>query len=204
VGRDVLVALSCVLATASSVPYLNSILHGQTRPRLVTWGTWSVLTGMAATASATAGDWPAAIFTGIGTLACATIVVVGWRAGSRDIAAFDAVCGALVVVGLVAWWYTDNPAVAVLMACLVDLIGLAPTLAHVWVRPQEENATAYALIAAGGACAALAAWGQWSITALAYPLYAMVSTAIVAALTRRRPSPDLTSPEVAAATSGPA
>ena len=186
-AEGVLLMLSSVLAAAASVPYLLGILRGHTRPRLVTWGTWSLLTGMAATASAAAGDWPAAIFTGIGTVACAAIVVVGWRAGTRDVGVFDLVCSGLVLIGLLAWQFTDEPAVAVLVACLVDLIGLAPTLAHVWDRPQEEDATTYALIAAGGLCAAAAAWGDWSVTALAYPLYAAASTAAVAVLTCRRP-----------------
>ncbi len=44
------------------------------------------------------------------------------------------------------------------------------------------------LIAAGGACAGLAAWGDLSVTALAYPLYVAVSMGAVAVLTLR-PAP---------------
>src|SRR3954471_23523762 len=84
-ARLLLMALSSLLAAASSVPYLHSIRAGITQPRLVTWATWSVQTSMAALASPSTGDWPAAVFAGIGAAATTTIVVVGWRRGHRDI-----------------------------------------------------------------------------------------------------------------------
>jgi hypothetical protein len=152
---------------------------------------------MAATASASGGDWPAAVLAGVGTAATATIVAVGWRTGVRDTGKFDVACALLVAAGLATWWYTNNPGTAVLMACLVDLVGLAPTLAHVWTHPKEESTAAYALIAAGGLCSVLAAWGTWTITAMAYPVYVTVSTGAVAALTLRRVSPTPAGPELA-------
>lgn len=194
-----LMILSSGLAGASVVPYLYGIVSGQVRPRLVTWATWSVLTGMAATASASSGDWPAATLAGVGTAATAMIVATGWRAGVCDIGRFDLACALLVAAGLGIWWYTDNPAAAVVVACLVDLIGLAPTLAHVWAHAQEESTSAFALIAAGGLCSVLAAWGTWTITAMAYPVYVTASTAAVAALTLRRVSQTPIEPELATA-----
>ncbi|WP_344129571.1 hypothetical protein [Luedemannella flava] len=186
-ARLLLMALSSLLAAASSVPYLRSIHAGITQPRLVTWATWSVLTGMAAFASASTGDWPAAVFAGIGTVATTTIVVVGWRRGHRGVGKLDITCASMVIAGLALWQASDQPAVAVIVACSVDLIGLVPTLANVWAHPGEENPSTWTLIAAGGLCAALAAWGDWTITALAYPVYVAVSTATVAVLARRWP-----------------
>lgn len=81
----------------------------------------------------------------------------------------------LVLVGFVLWRIFDRPGIAVLAACLIDAIGLVPTLAHAWQRPREETAITYALIAVGGGVAVLAAWGTWTITADAYPMYVLLS-----------------------------
>src|SRR4051794_31968356 len=111
-ARLLLMALSSLLAAASSVPYLRTIRAGITQPRLVTWATWSVLTGMAAVACASTGDWPAAVFAGIGTVATTTIVVVGWRRGHRGVGKLDIACASLVIAGLALWQVSDQPAVA--------------------------------------------------------------------------------------------
>jgi hypothetical protein len=73
-------------------------------------------------------------------------------------------------VGLVLWQVLDIPGIAVVAACVIDFIGLVPTLVHSWRAPQEETGLTYGLIAAGGVCAALAAWGTWTVTAVAYPI----------------------------------
>jgi hypothetical protein len=63
---------------------------------------------------------------------------------------------------------------------------LVPTAAHAWRHPEEETTSTFALIAAGGACAGLAAWGDVSVTALAYPVHVALSMGAVALLTLGR------------------
>jgi hypothetical protein len=176
---------SSILATCGTVPYLRETVRHTTRPRLVTWGTWSLLTAVAGTASASVGDYPSAVFSFVGTVATASVVAVGLRFGDRAIGALDAACLTLVVVGVGAWLTLDQPGLAVLAACLIDLIGLVPTAVHAWRRPEEETATTFALVAVGGACAGLAAWGELTVTALAYPTYVALSMGAVAVLTLR-------------------
>jgi hypothetical protein len=180
-----LMVASSILATCGIVPYLRETVRRTTRPRLVTWGTWSLLTAVAGTASASVGDYPSAVFSFVGTVATAAVVAVGVRFGDRAIGALDAACLVLVVVGVAAWLTLDQPGLAVLAACLIDFVGLVPTAVHAWRRPEEETATTFALVAAGGACAGLAAWGELTVTALAYPTYVALSMGAVALLTLR-------------------
>jgi hypothetical protein len=173
--RIVLTVLGTALGAASTVPYLLATVRGSTRPRIVTWLTWSLLTGVAGAASASASDYPAAAFSLVGTLATALVVAAGLRYGDRTVTRLDAACVALVLVGFVLWIALDLPGIAVAAACLIDLVGLVPTLVHGWRRPHEETPVTFALIAAGGLCAAVAAWGTWTVTALAYPVYVALS-----------------------------
>ena len=180
-----LILLSSLLATASTLPYIRQTLRHQTQPRLVTWGTWSALTAMAAAASFSAGDYPSGVFSLIGTLATAAVVVVALRFGDPGFGLLDGACLALVVTGLGLWIVVGQPGIDVVMACVFDLIGLVPTAVHAWRHPEQETTLTFALIAAAGLAAGLAAWGTWSVTALAYPLYVAVSMGAVALLTLR-------------------
>jgi hypothetical protein len=176
--KIVLTVLGTALGAASTLPYLLATVRGGTRPRIVTWLTWSLLTGVAGAASASGGDYPAAAFSLVGTLATALVVAAGLRYGDRTVTRLDAACVALVLVGFVLWIALDLPGIAVAAACLIDLVGLVPTLVHGWRRPHEETPVTFALIAAGGLCTAAAAWGTWTVAALAYPVYVALSMGV--------------------------
>src|SRR5262245_60540600 len=182
-----LVALSTLLSASSTLPYIVATVRHDTRPRVVTWLTWTSLTAVAGGASASAGDFPSAAFSFAGTAVTGVVVFAGLKYGDRGYNWLDGICLALVVIGFVLWLGLDTPGIAVIAACSIDFIGLVPTLAHAWRRPSEETAATYALIAAAGAVATLAAWGTWTVTAVAYPAYVFVSMGACWAIVVYRP-----------------
>jgi hypothetical protein len=167
--------LSAVLGAAGTVPYIVATVRRTTRPRLVTWLTWCVLTAVAGAASVSVGDYPSAVFSFVGTLVTGLVIVAGLRFGDRSFTRLDVACLVAVGVGFVLWRTLDLPEVAVLASCLIDFVGLVPTLVHGWRKPREETALTYGLIAIGGACAVAAAWGTWTVPAVAYPVYVALS-----------------------------
>jgi hypothetical protein len=173
-----LVVLSTLLSAASTVPYLVATAKRRTQPRVVTWLTWALLTAVGGAASASVGDYPSAAFSFIGTVVTTAVVVAGLRYGDRAFGRLDLACLVLVVAGFGLWLLLDVPGIAVGAACVIDFVGLVPTLAHAWRQPHEETAVTYALIAAGGGAATAAAWGSWTVTAIAYPLYVLLSMAV--------------------------
>jgi len=69
-------AVSVVLTLAAVLPYLRDILRRTTKPNLVSWITWTLLTGVATIAELAAGEYVAAIFTGAATLEVLAVVVL--------------------------------------------------------------------------------------------------------------------------------
>jgi hypothetical protein len=173
-----LVVLSTLFSATATVPYLVATAKRQTRPRIVTWLTWALLTAVGGAASASVGDYPSAAFSFIGTVVTSAVVIAGLRYGDRTFGRLDVVCFVLVVGGFGLWLLLDLPGIAVGAACVIDFIGLVPTLAHAWRSPHEETAVTYAFFAAGGAAATAAAWGTWTVTAVAYPIYVLASMAV--------------------------
>jgi hypothetical protein len=174
----IILTVSSVLTLASVIPYILEILRGKTKPRIVSWITWTLLTGIAAAASFADGQVPAAVLATCCTIATASVVLLGYRKGDRSLDKFDIVCMGGVVVGLILWLVFNSPAIAVLAAVTIDLVGALPTIRHSWQKPHEETAITFAVssLAAG---LTLAVAGDWRITAVAYPIYLVAINVIV-------------------------
>lgn len=177
----VLIALSAVLTLVAAIPYMVEIVRGKTKPRIVSWFTWSILTGISCAAAFADGH----IATGI-LLLCATIevlmiVLLGLKHGDRKFEPLDITCQIAAFVGLGLWLIFNSPAVAVIAAVTIDLIGAIPTLKHAWLKPHEETWIAFGLSGLGGLCTVLVVT-DWHVTAVAYPLYIFVVNILTAAL----------------------
>jgi len=187
----ILAMVGSLLAAGGTLPYIVQTVHGTTKPRIVTWLTWSMLTGVAAAAAFAAGDVSSGTFALLGAVATGLIVVVGLRYGDRSFGRLDVLCMMGVIVGLVLWQLLKTPAIGVGAAIIIDFVGFVPTFRHAWEKPHEETASTFALVGAGGvlAAGAIAATGVITVTSIGYPLYVAVSMtacALVTLLRRRR------------------
>lgn len=171
--RTFLIALSGIITVSSTLPYIIEIVRGKTKPRIVSWFTWSVLTGIACAASFADGQVPSGVLMLAATIETVLIVVLGLKHGDRKFEKFDLYCLSGAMVGLLLWLIFNSPSIAVLATVTIDLIGAAPTLRHCWEKPHEETWLAYTLAAIGGGITLLIA-GSWAPTAIAYPLYILV------------------------------
>jgi hypothetical protein len=171
--------LGSLLAVAGTVPYVIETIKGKAKPRVVSWFTWALLTGIAAAAAFSDGQLAAGFFALAGTLATGSVVVAGWRYGDRTFTRLDIVCQVSVLVGLVLWLIFNSPALAVWAAIIIDFVGFLPTYKHAWDKPKEETPIFFALVCAGGLLATLAALpvGGWTVTSVAYQLYVALSMA---------------------------
>jgi hypothetical protein len=175
----ILIALSAIVTIGSAIPYIIGIIRGQTKPRIVSWFIWTVLTGIAAAASFVDGQYPAAILSLCAAVETGLIVILGLRHGDRSFSRLDVVCLLGAVAGLILWFIFNSPAVAVLAVLAIDVIGVIPTLHHSWQHPSEENWLTFLMAAIGGGLT-LVVVENWQVTAVAYPLYILLVNLLVA------------------------
>ena len=76
--------ISTAVVLASVVPYLLDILRHKTKPNIVSWLTWTMLTGIATAAEIGAGEYVTAIFTGASTIETGLVVLLGLEFRPRD------------------------------------------------------------------------------------------------------------------------
>jgi hypothetical protein len=185
--KTVFLVVSIVITLVSIVPYLRDILRHKTKPNIVSWITWTMLTGIATAAEINAGEYTTAFFTAAATLETGLVVVLGIRHGFVKYTRFDVVCQLSAVVGIVLWQLFDSPQIAIAATVVIDFIGALPTLRHSWQQPGEETWLTF-MLGSVASIFAIAALTSYSLVALSFPLYLALVNAATATiiLVRRR------------------
>lgn len=168
--RHIFIVLSSMITILATVPYILDVLKRKTKPRVVSWFTWTILTGISAAASLTDHQYAAGVLSLSASVECMAVVLLGLKYGDKEFAAFDIYCQISAIAGLILWFIFNSPAIAVIASIIVDLIGSLPTLKHAWEKPAEETWITFALSSLGASFASFAATST-RITALANPIY---------------------------------
>jgi hypothetical protein len=178
--KAALTVASSALTAAAALPYILDIVHGRARPRVASWGIWTVVQAVGAVSAFSAWQLPGACYTVFCAAGCAAVVFLGWRHGSREFGPLDAVCVALAAEGVallavaaalprlvpLSW--------AVAVSVATDFLAYLPTFRHAWLKPDEEPWLPYALF---GAAAGMVLWvADYRILAgVIYPMYLFVA-----------------------------
>lgn len=162
--------ISVLVTVGSVLPYARDILKGTTKPNIVSWITWTLLTGIATGAEIAGHQYVTAIFTGAAVLETAIVVVLGLRHGYVKYTTFDVVCQISAIIGIILWQLFNSPAIGVVASVSIDFIGALPTIRHSWKNPGEETWPTYTLAGLGGALA-IAAMSEYNWVSLPYAVY---------------------------------
>ena len=188
--RLILIILGSLITLSAVIPYIIEIIKGTTKPRVVSWFVWTVLTGLGTAAAIAEGQWLTSILLGTAAFETLLVVILGFRHGDRRFERLDIVCLVGAVVGIILWQLFDSPAIGALAAVTLDLVGGIPTLVHSWKKPHEETWITF-FISAVGSSLALFVITDWRVTASAYPIYLVTINALftVVLLTRGKVVP---------------
>ncbi len=176
--KTIFLVLATIITVGSVIPYVRDILRGTTKPNIVSWITWTLLTGIATAAEIAAHEYATAIFTSAAVLETGIIVVLGLKYGYVKYTTFDVVCQIGAIVGIILWQLFNSPAIGVVASVTIDFIGALPTIRHSWLKPGEETWSAYALAGLGGALA-IAALNNHNWTSLTYAIYIVLVNAVL-------------------------
>lgn len=185
--RTFLIIAASVIPIVGAVPYIIDSYKKKAQPKFATWSTWALLNAINAVAAFVDGALPTAIVSTIGTITTATIAGFALRNGFTHYTRFDAICQTLALLGIVLWLLSSEPATAVVMVLLVDLLAGLPTIRNAWLLPHAETISAYATGALGSVLI-LASLEQFTFIGVALPLFILIFDALVVLIiVARRP-----------------
>jgi hypothetical protein len=189
--HNALAAIGGIVAIVSVVPYVLDILRHKTRPNIVSWFTWTILTGIATAAAFAAHEPRTAILTLASTLCTGLVVVLGLRFGIAKFSLLDILCQIGAVVGLALWLIFNSPTIGIVVPVTIDFIAVLPTLHHAWLKPYEETWQTF-FMATAAPVFTLVSLTTYTTASLLYPAYLLIAnisiTATILASRRRHVS----------------
>ncbi|GAC1500247.1 MAG: hypothetical protein NVS1B10_03670 [Candidatus Saccharimonadales bacterium] len=171
--KTLFLILANIVTVGSIIPYVRDIIKGTTKPNIVSWITWTLLTGIATAAEIAGHQYVTAIFTASAVLETTIVVLLGIKYGYVKYTTFDVLCQVSAIVGIIIWQLFNSPAIGVIASVTIDFIGAMPTIRHSWIKPNEETWQTFALAGLGGALAILAL-SQYNVISMTYAVYIVV------------------------------
>ncbi len=179
--KDALAVIAALIAMFSTVPYLIDIVKGKTKPNIVSWFTWTLLTGIAAAAAYFDDSTKTALLLAGSSICTGAVVILGLKYGIAKMSKFDAFCQAGAVLGLILWLIFNTPEIAIIFTITIDFIVVLPTLHHAWLKPGEETWQTFA-VGSFAALLTVLSLTSYTVTGLAFPQYLVLINAFLAGL----------------------
>jgi hypothetical protein len=171
--KTILTIIGPLIVTIGFIPYLRATARGSVRPRIASWATWSLVTGIATVAALTQRAYTSAVLTGIATGIELSILAMALRRGDYAYNWVDGVSQAISLLGICAWLLSKDATFAIIFNIVADGFGAVPTFYHAWIAPHEEAWQSFILGGIGSAVSLLAV-GSISFVAAGFPIYLTV------------------------------
>jgi len=171
--------ISGILMILSVIPYTRSILKGNTKPQRMTWLIWTILTLIAFFSQLAKGASWSLFVTAGDMIAILVTFIFSIKYGVGGFRKIDILSLIGALVSLLLWYLTKEPAIALFLIILIDIIGANLTIIKSWKNPETENWICWAMCGVGGLFGIFSV-GSFNLILLAYPIYICLINSIMA------------------------
>lgn len=177
----VLGSLTGLLNLIGYVPYIKDILKRKVKPHRITWGIWTILTTIAAFNQVANGGGYSSLFFISTAMLVGIVFVLSLRFGVGGASKIDRICLLLALLLLAYWITVQETRISMLLAVIIDAIGVIPTLIKTYKNPGTETYIQWTLAAVAGAFAILAVPRlDWAL--IIYPLHVILANGSIVSL----------------------
>jgi hypothetical protein len=169
--REIFGVASLVVSIAANIPYIKEIIGGKVRPERVSWFLWTIL-GATYYLSAVYEDG-ATLFAFGELIGPITIFILSIKYGVGGKSKFDTYSLLVAMAAFILLFVLDGVLVSLLLALLVDAIGVTLTVRKLLIDPASESRNFWGL---AGLASVLALLSLQTYTAetLLFPSYVLV------------------------------
>ena len=169
---------SSAILVAILFPYVSSILHGPTRPNVVSWAGWALLSGIATAIQFSEGASWSVVVPLLATVSTAIVAIFAIRLGYAKFTRSDIICIGLGIIAIGMWLIARAPLVSILLAILADTIVTIPTYLKTYRDPFSEPAWLWFIYIVGATLGVIASTSpdRYNLT---YPIYLVLSSSAI-------------------------
>jgi hypothetical protein len=170
--------ISGFLILLSFVPYLRDIFKGTTKPERASWLIWSVLNMIAFFSQLAKGASDSLWLTGGQVVGDIAVFLLSIKYGMGGYAKKDLIALTAASTGLILWYITNEAAIALFIAIMIDAAGLYLTVEKAYEKPFTETLSSWVLTLLAGFFAFFSV-DALNFTLLAWPMYIFIAGAAV-------------------------
>ena len=133
--------LAALLSGVGAYGYIRDTLAGSTSPNRVSWGLWAIEGILAFVVEVQQHVGLAAVMTLMFGLVPLAVVIASFRNPHSvwKVGFFDGFCGVISLLGLVFWFFVNQPTVALISFIAADQVAALPTVRKAWLAPSTES-----------------------------------------------------------------
>jgi hypothetical protein len=179
------VILGAIIGMVGGLKYVVDTIKGKVKPNRVSWFLWFIAPLIAFFAEVRQGVGIQSLMTFIVGFEPFVVFVASFvnKKSVWKISRFDIVCGAFSVLGIILWYITKVPDVAIVFSIVADGFASLPTIAKSYTHPETENIWTY-LATSINAVITLLTINIWNLANYAFPIYIFIVNLIVFVLVK--------------------
>lgn len=186
--KEIATILAVLISLFGYVPYIRDCIRGKTKPHIISWFTWALISYLAFGLQLSNGGGAGSLINLYMGLVCTLIFIFGLRNGNKDIKRIDIVAFVLALISIVLWLVVQQPLWSMILVVFIDVMSFLPTIRKSWSKPGEETLVTWGLSCVKNALSIYALENYTLITVM-YPMYSLLAnTFFVAMLVLRRKS----------------
>jgi hypothetical protein len=186
---DVAAFLSTALAIYCTVPYIQAILKGKTKPHQLSWLVFVIVDGIVLFSQYLSGGRESILISLTFFIGGVIIFLLSLKWGTRDSSKWDWFLFLFALSAIVIWCWTRSNDVAIWLTLLIDLAASAMIILKVKSEPHSEDPYPWVLAAAAYVFSCLTLVGQPLGILYVRPAFGLISNAALAGfiyLSRKR------------------
>ena len=168
--RMILSLISGIAALTAYIPYIISIVRGQTRPERMSWFIWTVLGIIAFVSQLAEGARSSLWLVGVLTLGGLTIFLLSIRYGMGGILRRDLIALIFTIAGLGVWYLFGNPIIGLATVIAVGSASAFLTGLKAYQHPGTEAKITW-LLASTAALLTIISLDYFTLSIVVYPTY---------------------------------
>ena len=176
--------LGSVFTIICFVPYIISILQGQTKPNRATWWVWAINGSILSLGNLAAGADYTMLPIICPVIAQWCIAILSIKHGDGGWNRLDRRCLIASGISFILWRILNYDLIAIILPLLIDILAALPTLKKSYYEPETEDLLTYILYTVGGLFAVLAVT-RWTFEIAITPLYILCINAVIVLILSR-------------------
>lgn len=184
--KELLSAVAIVLTFIAFFPYIRSIIKGAIKPHVFSWVIWGTTTFVVFLAQVEgkggAGAWPIGVS---GAITIFIAILAYLKRADITITKIDWLFFIAALSSLPFWYFSSDPAWAVVILTTVDVLGFGPTVRKAYDFPHSESLLFFALFTIRNLIVIMAL-ENYSITTVLFPAVIAAICAMLMAMVMYR------------------